>query len=123
MQLGSCIALCNYLVVYLGMMSPVPPAFLDAAAARFRLLGDPVRLQILNTLLERSEAAVQELAEATGQSHQNTSKHLRALAEGGIVAARREGGFAYYRVTDPSISGLCLLVCGQLQQMKAQEAA
>lgn len=106
------------------MNTPVPPAFLNAAAARFRLLGDPVRLQLLNVLLERSEAAVQELAEATGQSHQNTSKHLRALAEGGLVGARREGTFAYYRVTDPSISGLCLLVCGQLQrQAMAQEEA
>jgi DNA-binding transcriptional ArsR family regulator len=103
------------------MTSPVPPSYLRAAAARFRLLGDPVRLQILNTLLERNEAAVQELAEATGQSHQNTSKHLRALADGGIVGARREGGFAYYRVTDPSISGLCLLVCGQLQRMALDE--
>lgn len=105
------------------MLSPVPPTYLEAAAARFRLLGDPVRLQILNTLLERSEAAVQELAEATGQSHQNTSKHLRALAEGGIVGSRREGAFAYYRVIDPSISGLCLLVCGQLQRLALEDVA
>jgi ArsR family transcriptional regulator len=104
------------------MDTPVPPAFLDAAAARFRLLGDPVRLQLLNVLLEGGEAAVQELAEATGQSHQNTSKHLRALAAGGIVGVRREGTFAYYRVTDPSISGLCLLVCGQLQRKVAAES-
>jgi ArsR family transcriptional regulator len=101
----------------------VPLPFLEAAAARFRLLGDPVRLQILNVLLGRTEAAVQELADATGQSHQNTSKHLRALAEGGIVGVRREGTFAYYRVTDPSISGLCLLVCGQLQREATAEVA
>lgn len=104
------------------MDTPVPPAFLHAAAARFRLLGDPVRLQLLNVLLARNEASVQELAEATGQSHQNTSKHLRALAGSGLVGSRREGTFAYYRVTDPSVSGLCLLVCGQLQrEVVAQE--
>lgn len=98
------------------MDSPVPNDFLEAAAARFRLLGDPVRLRILNTLLGQGEATVQELAEATEQSHQNTSKHLRALAAGEIVACRREGAFAHYRVTDPSVPGLCLLVCGQLQR-------
>lgn len=97
------------------MTPPVPDHYLAAAAARFRLLGDPVRLRILNTLLERGEASVQDLAEATEQSHQNTSKHLRALAQGDVVGCRREGGFAYYRVTDPSVPGLCLLVCGQLQ--------
>jgi len=98
------------------MTSPVPASYLDAAAARFRLLGDSVRLRILNTLLGCDEATVQELAEATAQSHQNTSKHLRALARGGLVGCRREGAFAYYRVTDPSVPGLCLLVCGQLSQ-------
>lgn len=103
------------------MQSPVPALYLDAAAARFRLLGDSVRLRILNVLLERGEASVQELAEATDQSHQNTSKHLRALAEGDLVASRREGPFAYYRVTDPSVPGLCLLVCGQLQRNAAAE--
>lgn len=104
------------------MQSPVPALYLNAAAARFRLLGDPVRLRLLNVLLERGEASVQVLAEATGQSHQNTSKHLRALAEGNIVGCRREGVFAYYRVTDPSVPGLCLLVCGQLQRSVVREA-
>ena len=96
------------------MNPPVPDEFLETAAARFRLLGDPVRLRLLNALLARGEATVQELAEVTEQSHQNTSKHLRALAAGDLVGCRREGAFAHYRVTDPSVPGLCLLVCGQL---------
>ena len=104
------------------MTPPVPAAFLAAAAARFRLLGDPVRLQLLNVLITEGEASVQRLAEAVGQSHQNTSKHLRALAEGGLVGCRREGLFAHYRVTDPSVPGLCLLVCGQLARGGAAPA-
>lgn len=98
------------------MTSPVPPAYLEAAAARFRLLGEPVRLRLLSMLMEQDEATVQELAEATHQSHQNTSKHLRALAEGGIVGCRRDGPYTHYRITDPSVPGLCLLVCAQLQR-------
>jgi DNA-binding transcriptional ArsR family regulator len=102
------------------MNAPVPASLLDDAAARFRLLGDPVRLRLLNELLERGEATVQDLAAATGHSHQNTSKHLRLLAEGGIVGARRDGVFSVYRVTDPSVPGLCLLVCGQLRAPGAE---
>lgn len=96
------------------MTAPVPDTLLESAASRFRLLGDPVRLRLLNLLLERGEASVQELAEASGQSHQNTSKHLRLLADGGLVGARRDGVYAVYRVTDPSVPGLCLLVCSAL---------
>ncbi len=98
------------------MDAPVPPDLLADAAERFRLLGDPVRLHLLNVLLECGEAAVQDLATATGQSHQNTSKHLRKLADGGLVGCRREGMHAFYRVTDASVPGLCLLVCGALRE-------
>jgi ArsR family transcriptional regulator len=97
------------------MTAPVPASQLDAAAERFRLLGDPVRLRVLNVLLERGEASVQDLAEATGQSHQNTSKHLRKMAEGGLVGCRREGALSLYTVTDASVPALCLLVCGALR--------
>ena len=97
------------------MDAPVPPALLSAAAERFRLLGDPVRLHLLNVLLERGEASVQDLAAATGQSHQNTSKHLRKLSDGGLVGSRRDGLLALYRVTDASVPGLCLLVCGAIR--------
>lgn len=97
------------------MKAPVPDALLVDAAERFRLLGDPVRLRVLNLLLELGEASVQDLAEAAGQSHQNTSKHLRKLAEGGLVGSRRDGIQVYYRVADPSVPGLCILVCGSLR--------
>ncbi len=98
------------------MNAPVPSALLTAAAERFRLLGDPVRLQLLNALLEMGEATVQQLAEATSQSQQNTSKHLRKLAEGGILSSRKSGLHVHYHVDDPSIPGLCLLVCGQISK-------
>ena len=97
----------------------LPDAFLEDAAARFRLLGDPVRLQLLNLLQTHGELPVQELASAAGQSHANTSKHLRLLAERGIVGRRQDGPYALYRITDPSISGLCLLMCAQLQTSAA----
>lgn len=97
------------------MDAPIPASLLSDAAERFRLLGDPVRLRILNLLVEQGEMSVQDIASATGQSHQNTSKHLRKLSEGGLLGCRRDGLQALYRVTDASLPGLCLLVCGALR--------
>ena len=94
----------------------VPRPLLALAAERFRLLGEPVRLELLNHLHVHGERNVQELVEATGQSHANVSKHLRHMAEVGLVERRKEGLYAYYHVADPTLSGICLLVCGQLQR-------
>ena len=94
--------------------SLVPPDLLDAAAARFRLLGDPTRLRLLRALYSVDEMTVQDIAAAAGQSHANTSKHLRQLAEAGVVAGRRDGLHVHYRITDPTLRRLCDLVCDAL---------
>ena len=78
-----------------------------------------MRLEILNLLQVHQEMHVQQIVEETGQSHANVSKHLRLMASVGLVERRKEGIYAYYRIADPSISGLCLLVCGQLQRQEA----
>ena len=95
--------------------SLVPETLFAQVALRFRLLGDPTRLQILDHLHEHGEAPVQALVEATGQSQPNVSKHLRRLHEAGVVARRHEGPFVHYRIDDPTIASLCLLVCGHLR--------
>ena len=94
--------------------SLVPADLLDAAASRFRLLGDPTRLRILRALHGADELTVQATADAAAQSHANTSKHLRLLAEAGVVEGRRDGLKVYYRITDPTLSALCDLVCESL---------
>ena len=93
----------------------LPRELLNQVAHRFRLLGEPVRLEILNLLHANGEMNVQELIEATGQQQANVSKHLKLLSHESMVARRKEGLYSYYSISDPSLSGLCLLVCGQLQ--------
>lgn len=88
---------------------------LSQVAYRFKLLGEPVRLEIINLLHTNGEMNVQELIEATGQQQANISKHLKLLATEEMVKRRQDGLYAYYSISDPSLSGLCLLVCGQLQ--------
>ncbi len=101
----------------------VPSAMLEQAARRFHLLSEPVRLEILNLLHLHGEMNVQELVEATGQQQANVSKHLRLLADEGLVVRRKEGLFAYYRIDDPSLSALCLLVCSQIREAALREDA
>ena len=95
-------------------MQLLPKELLHQVAERFRLLGEPVRLEILNLLHVHGEMNVQDLMQATGQRQANVSKHLNLLSAAGMVSRRKEGLYVYYAISDPSLSGLCLLVCGQI---------
>ena len=101
----------------------VPVRLLEAAAERFRILSEPVRLVILNHLSVAGEMTVQELVDATGQRQSNVSKHLGQMAEAGILSRRRRGQNVLYAVIDPTISALCLLVCGQLMASEEEATA
>ena len=97
------------------MPHPLPDALVDLIADRFRTIGDPTRIRILERLRD-GEASVQELTEHVGSSQQNVSKHLGVLARVGIVGRRRDGTFAYYRITDESVLAMCEQVCGAVQR-------
>ncbi|MBD3161738.1 MAG: metalloregulator ArsR/SmtB family transcription factor [Candidatus Latescibacteria bacterium] len=86
---------------------------LDLVAERFRILGDPTRLRILQTL-SGGEMAVADLVAATGAAQANVSKHLQLLLRAGLVRRRKEGLRVYYDVADPQVFRLCDLVCGSL---------
>jgi len=88
---------------------------LELVASRFRALGDPTRLALLQALFE-AERTVGELTLLTGTSQANASKHLALLLEQGLVARRRAGIFTYYRIADPTLEKLCALVCGSLAE-------
>ena len=86
---------------------------LGHVAARFRALGDPTRLRILNLLMQ-GEHSVGEVTEATGFEQSNVSRHLSILRREGVVARRSEGNRALFRIEDPTIVKLCEIVCGGL---------
>ena len=94
----------------------MPLDLLKRVAERFKLLGEPARLELLNLLTSKGETAVQDLVDATGYSQPNVSKHLMLMAHAGILNRRKEGLQVYYSISYPSISGLCLLVCSQLKE-------
>jgi len=94
-------------------MQSLPPEALAQVAAYFQALAEPTRLQLLN-LLRENEHNVGELAEATGYSAANISRHLALLTQHGLLAREPRGNSAYYRIADKSIYALCDLVCGSI---------
>ena len=97
------------------MPHPLPPALVERVAERFRVLGEPMRIRLLEVLRD-GEASVSDLQSAVGASQQNVSQHLGVLARAGVVGRRREGNFVLYSIVDPVVFDLCELVCGGLRR-------
>ncbi len=98
---------------------PLPAPLADLIARRFRVIGEPMRIRLLDHL-RNGEATVQELTRAMAASQQNVSKHLAVLREAGIVARRKEGTQVWYRVVDAGVFELCETVCGSVQKQVAE---
>jgi DNA-binding transcriptional ArsR family regulator len=94
---------------------PIPDDLVALIARRFRVLGEPMRIRLLDRLRE-GEATVGELSQALDASQQNVSKHLAVLAEVGILGRRKDGNHVRYRIVDEGVFALCDEVCGSVQQ-------
>ena len=68
-------------------------------------LGSQGRLQILE-FVAQGERSVDALAAMTGLSVANTSKHLQALRQAGLVVARKEGLRVYYSLAGDDVIAL-----------------
>ncbi len=99
--------------------SPIPMDLAELIATRFRVIGDPNRIRILDQLRD-GELSVSQITERLGTSQQNASKHLAVLHQAGIVSRRKEGTSALYSVTDDGVYELCEQVCGGLQNQLAE---
>jgi DNA-binding transcriptional ArsR family regulator/rhodanese-related sulfurtransferase len=93
-------------------------ALLEQFARVGKTLASPARLEILD-LLAQGEKSVEALARRADLSVTNTSNHLKELRNVGLVTARKEGLYAYYRLADPSVHQL--LRC--LQDIAANQLA
>jgi DNA-binding transcriptional ArsR family regulator len=94
---------------------PVPLQLAEVIAERFRILGEPMRIRLLDALRE-GPATVHELQRATDASQQNVSKHLGMLLRSGLVSRSKEGNFSRYEIADQSVFDLCDQVCGGLRR-------
>lgn len=103
--------------------SPMPAEFLVRVAEVFRVLGDPSRLEILQTLMTGPQTVTQVVT-ATGMGQANVSKHLGVLAAAQLVSRTKQGTHAIYQVADPIVYKLCEAVCGSVRaRLEAQVKA
>jgi DNA-binding transcriptional ArsR family regulator len=98
---------------------PLSGELAEQIAQRFRVLGEPMRIRILD-LLRDGETSVQELTDRLGTTQQNVSKHLGILHGAGIVSRRRDGNRVLYAIADESVFELCDAVCGGLRRRLAE---
>ena len=116
---------CAYSEPMASKKSSRPKALSDSAlgliASRFRALSEPVRLRLLNTLMQ-GERSVTQLVEASGTGQANVSKHLAVLREAGMVAMRREGLLTICSIADPAIVELCDIMCARLKAEHEERA-
>lgn len=92
------------------------PAERDLAdtAEVFGLLSDPGRLRLLLGLLD-GELCVCDLAAVSGMSESAVSHALRLLRAHRVVAARRSGRMAYYRLDDAHVRMLLDLAVAHIE--------
>jgi ArsR family transcriptional regulator len=86
---------------------------LQKVAEQFRLLGEPMRLKILQALCVKP-LTVGEIVAATGATQPNVSRHLSLLASAGIITRHKDGQYVYYGMSNPLTLKLCELVHKEL---------
>ncbi|MDR6224064.1 ArsR/SmtB family transcription factor [Desmospora profundinema] len=88
-------------------------SFKDAIYAQFARIGkalsSPRRLEVLD-LLSQSPKTVETLSRETGMSVANVSQHLQTLLEARLVHFQKKGTYAIYRLSDPKINRMLLLM-------------
>ncbi len=82
------------------------PAQLEPVAALFKMLGEPMRLRILQAICQEP-LSVNEIVESTKSTQANVSKHLALLATAGILRRERDGQRVFYSVKEPLVMQLC----------------
>lgn len=97
---------------------PLPAEIVELIAQRFRALGEPMRIRLLEQL-RSGPRTVQDLAEIVGTSQQNVSKHLGLLHSLGIVTRRRDGNQSWYEIGDETVVRMCDEVCGAIAERAA----
>jgi DNA-binding transcriptional ArsR family regulator len=79
---------------------PLGNEIVESIAAMLRVLADPTRIRLIETLNDRGRATVSALSAGLPVTQQNVSKQLSILHQAGIVNRRREGVWVHYELTD-----------------------
>ena len=94
---------------------PLPEPLVELIAQRFGVIGEPMRIRILDHLRD-GPMTVSGLQQALSTSQQNVSKHLGVLHQAGIVERVKRGNHAVYCIAAETVFDLCEVVCGGLRR-------
>ncbi len=77
---------------------------LNALLAGLRAAGEETRLRVI-ALLAEGELSVSDITDILGQSQPRISRHLKLMAEAGLVERHREGAWAFFRLSQSAAGG------------------
>ncbi|MBF2036138.1 MAG: winged helix-turn-helix transcriptional regulator [Leptolyngbyaceae cyanobacterium T60_A2020_046] len=103
------------------LLAKLPPSALKLVAEFFKVLSEASRLQIV-CALRNGPKNVTQIIEMTGLGQANVSKHLKMLAQAGIVSRDQQGVCVFYTIANPFVFELCELVCNFLSIQIQQQA-
>ncbi len=86
------------------VQSPIPGLSAAQTLAALRGAGEATRLRIL-ALLADAELNVKDLTQILMQSQPRISRHLKLMAESGLVTRFREGSWVFFRLADTGPEG------------------
>lgn len=87
---------------------------LEQIALLFRMLGEPMRLRILQAVCH-APRFVGEIVAVTGATQPNASKHLALLVASGVLMRQRCGRRVRYGLKNTLVTRLCQAVCASLE--------
>src|SRR2546421_2983244 len=92
------------------------PLDFDSLHAALRAAGEGTRLRVL-ALLAEADLTVSDLTKILRQSQPRISRHLKLLAEAGLVDRFREGSWAFYRLGERGgVADIAQMLIGRLDQ-------
>ena len=86
-----------------------------------KALADPVRLDVVQ-VLSGGERCVCDLSEALALAQSRLSFHLKVLREAGLIEAREQGRWVYYRLRPEAIAALQAWLAGLAAQSQQPSA-
>jgi DNA-binding transcriptional ArsR family regulator len=88
---------------------------LEQAAECLKVMGHPVRLRIVDILMQGA-FPVRDIAILCETSPDQTCEHLRLMKSHGFLSSERRGKMVYYSIAHPNLPGLLKCVrqnCGK----------
>ncbi len=81
-------------------------AEVDDIVVILKALADPVRLRLMNMILNAGEACACDLPDALDRSQPTVSHHLKVLVEAGLLDREQRGKWAWFHVRPERLQAL-----------------